>query len=861
MKPIYLTIHAWGPYKEKEIVDFKHLTDRGVFLISGPTGAGKTTIFDAITFALFGEVSGSIREKEGVRSDFADPEAETYVKLEFTHRNETYEIERNPKYFRPKKRGSGFVAVKENAVLRTKEKVLAEGAREVTTKIEELLALNYKQFTQISMLAQGEFQKLLTTSGNERTKIFRNLFHTEICEKLQNTLTEKCKKKQEELKENQTRMGEILATVLCETQEWKELVNRGVGNTQAVQDYLKEDLEKIKEKWEQAKQQYEECTVVIKEGIKQKEEAKYQIELNKKKETIEKQLLLLEEKRTEYERQKGDLQIVEKAEKVLLTEAEYLRCVALKKKLEKELERLAVQEKEKEKLWKVWEEKYQKNPERKKLVTELQEMVRKIEVKKKQEAELEILKRELKISQEEFLKRQQEKQEKKELYEQAEKTYKMATAGLLAKELEENVPCPVCGSLSHPKKAKLSEEVPDKAYLEGLKEKYEKALEKENVSHTKTVEIRSKIQILKENIEGISLSWQGEELEELRRAKKKEQEKLTEEIENTDKNYQQAMVAYENVCNLHKVRKEEWADCKNTTQEAEKRYKETLSEYGFSNQEEFLTVKEKSVYREQYAKAVREYEEKVLLYNERKENLDYELGKRKYIDFEDISERLANAEVKEKELRKELTELQGCYKNNKRAYENLVEKSRTLESLASEYGKISRMENVTKGRNSKNLVFEQYILSCYFDKILQAANQRLEGMTSGRFFLKRVDQAEDARSRDSLYMEVFDAYTGKTRGVQSLSGGEAFKASLSLALGMSDMIQTLSGGIVVETLFVDEGFGSLDEESLEQAVEVLMNLAKKEYTIGIISHVKELKEKVEKQLIVERCRTGSRIVS
>ena len=158
-------------------------------------------------------------------------------------------------------------------------------------------------------------------------------------------------------------------------------------------------------------------------------------------------------------------------------------------------------------------------------------------------------------------------------------------------------------------------------------------------------------------------------------------------------------------------------------------------------------------------------------------------------------------------------------------------------------------------------MFEQYVLSNYFDEILNAANQRLSHMSGGRYLLKRVDKAEDARSRDSLLMEVFDAYTGKNRSVQTLSGGESFKASLALALGMSDMIQAFSGGIVVETMFVDEGFGSLDEESIEQAVEVLTTLAKQQYTIGIISHVNELKEKIDRQLVVEKTNTGSRIIS
>ena len=861
MKPIHLIINAWGPYKGKETVDFQTLTDQGVFLITGPTGAGKTTIFDAITFALFGEVSGSIREKEGVRSDFAELEDSTYVILKFSHRGEEYEIERNPKYFRPKKRGDGMIAVKENAVLRSGERVLAEGSREVTAKMEELLALNYKQFTQISMLAQGEFQKLLTTTGSERTKVFRNLFHTEVCEKLQIALTDKSRRLHESLKENQARVGEIITTVICDEEKWRELAENATVNMEPAEIFLEQDLEKMKVKWEQAKKEYEACTAVIKECIKWKEEAKYQMDLKGKKGEAEKKLSLLEEKREVYETQKKDLEIVEKAQKLLLIEAEYIRNKTAENKSEKECEQLALQEKDGEIIWKQWEERFQKNPEKRQKIAQLEESIRNVAEKKKYEKELKCAKSELEKSQQEFLRNQKEKQEKKELYEQAEKKYKMATAGLLAKDLEENKPCPVCGSLVHPNKAELSQEVPNKEYIERLKENYEKSLEKENESHSKAVASNSKIQMILASMEGINVPEEGKELEESEKVMKKEIDSLVKEVEQVETNYHQVTLKYKNVCNLHKVKLQEWKEQKNATKTSEKQYKQALSEHGFTSEEEFQLVKDKSAKKTWYEKEVKEYEEAFLLYQERRTNAENELKKRKPVDFTEVSEKLKTAEEKEAELRIVLTELQSCYKNNKRALESMKEKNEILQKLTKEYGKVSRIENITKGRNSRNLVFEQYVLSCYFDKILQAANQRLDYMTSGRYLLKRVEQAGDARSRDSLYMEVFDAYTGKTRGVQSLSGGESFKTALSLALGMSDMIQALSGGIVVETLFVDEGFGSLDDESLEQAVEVLTNLAKQQYTIGIISHVKELKEKVDRQLYVEKCRTGSRIVS
>lgn len=861
MKPVSLVISAWGPYKEKETIDFNKLTEQGVFLISGPTGAGKTTIFDAITFALFGEVSGTIREKDSVRSDFAREEVGTYVDFIFTHRGQQYEIERNPKYNRPKKRGSGLVAVKESAVLKSDDEVLAEGSKEVTGKVEEILSLNYKQFTQISMLAQGEFQKLLTSNGSERTKIFRNLFHTEICENLQNALSERSRSLYGQVKDNQARTEEILAHILCQEERWTELVKQENPNMEAINEYLEEYLQETKIQRDEAKKQWEKVSQKTKKLYGEKEEGKRLEILKQRLAEAEEELKKLKDQSTEYEQWKDNLKTAEQAESVFLKEAEYVSGEKEYNKRANAWKQLLEQEEQSKVQLQQWTEQYDKAKQQKEIIVQLEDLLRNMAEKQKWVKELEEAEGELKKAQQSFLEKQKRKQQAKEVYENAEATYKLATAGLLARDLTEGKPCPVCGSIHHPEKARLSQEIPEQSYIEQLKNALECFAREENEAHGQAAAANSKKEMIEKKMEEIQLDITNDELGQVFLEKSREKGKLTKEVEETQENFQKAQTRYNHVISVKGVQEKELQEQKEKKELYYKEYQKKLKESGFTNEEEFQKVKEICGKKEQYRKQIKDYEEQKLRYEERKENCKKELKGKKTLNYQEILEKLQTAEAEEKELRNTFGTLQQQYDNNKRFWRDFKEKQKEMEEIRGEYGKVSRMEQLTKGRNRRNLVFEQYVLSNYFDEILNAANQRLSHMSGGRYLLKRVDKAEDARSRDSLLMEVFDAYTGKNRSVQTLSGGESFKASLALALGMSDMIQAFSGGIVVETMFVDEGFGSLDEESIEQAVEVLTTLAKQQYTIGIISHVNELKEKIDRQLVVEKTNTGSRIIS
>lgn len=860
MKPVSLTISAWGPYKEKETIDFTKLTEQGVFLISGPTGAGKTTIFDAITFALFGEVSGSIREKDSVRSDFAREEVGTYVNFAFTHRGKQYEIERNPKYNRPKKRGSGFVAVKESAVLRNSDEVLAEGSKEVTGKIEEILALNYKQFTQISMLAQGEFQKLLTSSGSERTKIFRNLFHTEICENLQNVLSERSRSLYGKVKDNQARTEEILAHILCQEEAWLALVKQENPNMEAIDKYLQQHLQEIKADWEEVKKQWEKASRKVKKLYGEKEEGKRLEDLRQRLEQAKEELEKLEEKQKEYEQWKVNLKTAERAENVFLMENQYLTSEKEYRRREDEWKKLLAEELQSKEQLQHWKILFDQAQGQKEIIAQLEELLRRLKEKQEWVKKFEMADRELKKEQQNFLEKQKKMQQAKEAYEKAEEAYKLATAGLLAKDLTEGGACPVCGSTHHPKKAALSSEIPEKSYIDKLKTSYEQRVKEENQAHGRAAAAKSKRDMIQEKLEEIQLDIANDKLGQVFQQKSREKEHLMKEVADTEENFQKAQTKYNHVISIKGMQEKELQEQKEKKENCYLEYQKKLKDSGFASEEEFQSVKKISNKKEQYRKQIKQYDEHKLLYQERRENCEKELKGKKALDYQEIQEKLQAAETEEKGLRKKQGDLQQQYDNNKRFWKDFREKQQEMEAIRTEYGKVSRMEQITRGRNSRNLVFEQYVLSNYFDEILNAANQRLSHMSGGRYLLKRVDRAEDARTRDSLLMEVFDAYTGKNRSVQTLSGGESFKASLALALGMSDMIQAFSGGIVVETMFVDEGFGSLDEESIEQAVEVLTKLAKQQYTIGIISHVNELKEKIDRQLVVEKTNTGSRII-
>ncbi|WP_167958184.1 AAA family ATPase [Anaerosporobacter faecicola] len=1027
MRPIQITIAAWGSYNEKVVVDFTRFNQGSLFLITGPTGAGKTTIFDAISFALYGDVSGKTREKGSLRSDFAAAGEDTFVELLFEHKGKQYKVYRAPKYERPKKRGEGTTTSLEVAELYVEDQQPIVIITEVNRKIEEILGLTYQQFKQVSMIAQGEFLELLVASSKDRVEILRNIFKTNQYERLQKALTEKSLRLQKNLAEQNSRLEEIVNTLdtTKEEEELQELLESPPYHYARILTLLKESIadgkkqDRIREEEIQIMEKREKKLVetiakgekvmedrrrlqLLEEEHLQLEAQKQEVVLKQEKAKCalkamqvesfdrmyassvtrytnakgkwEKIKAELEEVKPEHTKRQEQFQQIEGMEKVLLQlqmkqqQVEgYVPLMEEITTLEKKREQNLVE--------------YKKNKENQQASLEEQKQLQETYEKEKEEyasyENLEVAIEQNKAKQEKQntqLNRirvlQQKKQEledqirnwqalvpaykaieeeqmqAKRIYDEKEMEYRRAIVGIVARELEEGKPCPVCGSTSHPKKAVVAHDVPNEKEVE----EYKKTAEKKNAAYQqyfiKMTGMKEKQKALQEELEHSCLEQdlainqiEGREnelllaLQELQQeeqllGKKKtkkeavkncivEREKAIKDVENIlsqlgnkaqllqqeqrqweeqlqqkkealpveyktveaitetlttlknqiaaskkeisaiRENYEKINSRFDQLQALRCEREEEMRSIHGQSKEEKKNLEEALIKYGFSSREAYQQAFLPEEERTRLEQEIKQYMDTYSQNEAQQKTLKETIGKEQVLPLEDLRKEQESCRNKKAELLEKQQISHTKRMVNQKASQALEEKIKKRAVLEEEYGVLKQLDNVTKGNNSERLVFEQYVLASYFEDILHAANLRLLVMTNSRYELMRSMGVNDARKKDSLDLEVLDHYTGKKRSVKSLSGGESFKAALSLALGMSDIIQSYAGGIQIDTLFIDEGFGSLDTESLEQALETLSGLTEKNRLIGIISHVNELKERINDQIVVERGKHGS----
>lgn len=893
MKPISLRISAWGPYKKEEYVDFTKFGGRGVFLITGATGAGKTTIFDAITYCLYGNVSGENRDKDSVRSDFADKDRETFVEFVMEHNGKLFSIRRNPKYMRPKKRKSGsleeYTQEKENALLSIDGEAVAEGAAEVTGRIREALALDYRQFKQIAMIAQGEFMRMLLASPREKTQIFRELFGTELYDRFTDILKSKAASLAGSIRECQNRMDEMIGTLSLEDEEWQVLVQGESCHYEGVQAYLVI-----------AKQRYagmaKEAAARIAEREAQLEklvERILQIEHNNRilanvKMLEEERKTLLQEAET-VEKRKQIWHLAKAANKAAVFEQESIlsenRLTDIVRKRTLLADRIGESEKRAEGL-KGYGEHQQEVEEYLKLARTF------YDTWKQQMQELEKLQalcKPLEQLQGEYLHAEQQCLKEKRVYEEADLEFKRASVGIVARQLKEGQPCPVCGSIEHPSIAPVADKLPEEQDLKVMKEAYESALETQLALFEKVTVCKKE----KESVEaGITLGWQaledvekkvcaaavpeGVAMKGLREAiarafrQKETADKevlvhaLKAEINREEEGCRMAVKEFAQIQSQMQEQKKQLAEyiaeeeqARGAFINADRMWEKKCKEHGFETKEAYRRAKKEETYLEREEEAFLLFETRLKTNEKLLQDGRESAEGRVYEPLEDIQREREICKIELMRNKEEESDIRVLMVEIGKTLETVKQRRKEIEKLEEEYGFVRDLSNLASGRNSKRLVFEQYVLANYFDEILRAANLRFYQMTSGRYEMFRSDIVEDARVKDNLEIKILDNYTGKFRSIKTLSGGESFKASLSIALGMSDVVQMGKGGVQIDTIFIDEGFGALDAESLDQACEALYSLVQKDKLVGIISHVTELKNRITSQIVVTKTNEGS----
>lgn len=867
MKPEKLILCGWGPYKEKQEIDFKRLSGRGLFLITGPTGAGKTTIFDAITYALYGNMSGQVREKNSVRSDFAGEDVPTYVELSMTHGGKEYFIYRNPEYLRPKKRKTGTAEMtkeKERAYLVLPDGNKIEGTSEVNGKIQEILRLDYKQFKQLSLIAQGEFARLLTASSAEKSRIFREIFDTELYDKMAGLLRGRSSGIYRQVMEYRHKMEEDLSFFNPfeeEQAEWQRLTGKEGFYYDEIIVWLQQLLKKqrllLKEQEtinRKHQQETEKLTIQITEAEKIKSLfERCVLEEQKQKELSEKFVLVAEwEKKLQKARQALSVSTCEQA---------WLHAVHTREELsgknallEREVCELSKKQEAEEDFhlkWNLIELAYEKGKQEAGLGKKQEELAEAYEEQQKI----------LVAMQKEYLEAEQKELTAKEIYETAERRYRHAVAGVLADALQENQPCPVCGSLHHPQKAVIPEDMSTAREVEDKKQIYEAKRQNTLTLHGKTAACKERTDGFWENL----LRTQNE-LAAYAEEKQNRDSYVREYVEHHSeaqfigqkKEFEARQIRLKEREALLNENREEERQKAVQVQEKKMTFLQKQSENGFDTEE---------AYRQAFLpeEEMRHLEQEVASYREERHaneqlllHLKEELAGKEPADIEALQMQLEEAKTRGEESLKQLAAKNHYVQDIERLLASLLGKMEKKQKLEEEYGIVKRLDDAVSGNNRLRLVFEQYVLAACFEEILKAANIRLRTMSFGRYELRRMEAVGDGRKKDNLEMEVMDYYTGKYRSVKTLSGGESFKTSLALALGMSDVVQALSGGVRVEALFIDEGFGSLDSESLEQASLTLQSLVERDRLIGIISHVPELAEKITDKIRIYKTNAGSR---
>lgn len=885
MKPLKIKISAFGPYKNCIDIDFEMLGESGIFLITGDTGAGKTTIFDSISFALFGEVSGSNRPVPSVRSDFADNDTETFVELEFTHKNKKYKIRRNPAYERTKKRGEGTTKTSADASLEYDDKVIS-GTKNVDIKIEEILGINSKQFKQISMLAQGEFLKILFAESKDRTEIFRRIFDTDIYNQIARRLADKTRIAKAELEQLKDYFAINSSNIV-----WKDGI-QSVQPKDVNELFIQEILEKLQQEIKVNSEQFEKCQEQISKQSDENSKMEKEIMAQKdKNDKIDKCQKLQDEQKVLQEKQEDIKQkevLIQKSQEII---NKILPKEDKKKELEKEIsqkqkvlqdisEKIELGNKKEEKfkqildLLEIIKVQFQKYSELKDGKTELEDKIKKLQVIIKEQENKKIASENAQKLEVEWEKLSTEVLEK-------EKEFFKEQAGILAEKLKENEPCPVCGSLHHPNLAIKSTSVLTKEELDNLKEKEEKSRKTLTDATNKVTEINSKIEtLIKEFGEKPDVELYNKKYLEI-------SEELEKAYNQLNDNYKQIMlkdiviesfeydIFKEKITNKISKEREEFLKLQTQQEENKKQidellqkqekaqndYQNTLKELGFENEEQYKKSVLNNLQIEIFSKEIEKYKTDVTINATKLEEIQKEIKGFEKVDLTAKIQEFNNKKQKLEDMRKQQMEYHRIFENNNRILVDLQTNSKKLDSKIKEFTMVEDLSKIANGTvyGKRRIEFEQFVQASYFDMVIIEANKRLLKMTDNRFLLVRKESSERVSDKIGLELEVIDNYNGKRRDVKSLSGGEAFKAALSLALGLSDVIQSYSGGIVVDTMFIDEGFGSLDTESREQAINTLNQLTDNHKLIGIISHVTELKERIDKKVIVTKSTEGSKI--
>ena len=917
MRPLRLKMTAFGPYAGEEVIDFGRLGTNGLYLITGDTGAGKTTIFDAIIYALYGQASGPNREPSMLRSKYADEYAEPGVELTFLYSGKEYTVRRKMEHLRRKLRGGGSTTAPAEAELELPDGRIEKKDREVTNRIVEILGVNRDQFCQIAMIAQGEFLQILLEETKERREHFRELFRTHIYRDFQERLKEEAQQVSREREQQKGTAQACLRRIACPANDPLEIdaeqARQGAMLTEQAAALVGRILEKdgetqriIAEEEKQLEDRIGELNRMIGRAENQKKakadrEAAYQALEGKKREQAGLQAALLEQENREPETERKSADAARMGDELKEYDEldrqreEYRRIARIQEKREKDIgrlsegcERIRTETEEMRKEQKQLKEAGKDSAELAQREERVKNRCKDLQDLEKSLAELAGVRRKLQAAQEAYEAVKRRAEEARKYADGLRRKFNDEQAGILAEKLTEGEPCPVCGSVHHPRRAAKSEQAPDEAAVKAAEKDARMAQEKENDAAGAAGELKGKAETAKAGAAGLAekclgtgdeaeipgllkkrLEETAAELAEIRAARDAEARRSAriaeldrmipgkeEELEQKQNELNRAGAEYREENGRQEGRE------KALTEKAGKLKYPDRAAAEAAKEELEKEIRERKKALQDAREAKRQCDETIAALNGQIRHADELLKEGEVRDPEAGTAERDELVLKQSETRRRGSEVGLRISTNRDVLREIGEVSDKLAGLDRKWQWMTALSDTANGalRGKQHVMFETWIQMAFFDRILRRATVHLMQMSGGKYDLKRRETTDNNRSQSGLDLDVVDHTNGSTRSVKTLSGGESFIASLSLALGLSEEIQMSAGGIRLDTMFVDEGFGSLDEETLQQAMRALNSLSESNRLIGIISHVAELRRSIDRQIVVKKVRTGGSTV-
>ncbi len=913
MRPLKLTICGFGPYAQETELELDQLGTQGLYLITGDTGAGKTTIFDAISFALFGGASGETRDNSMLRSKYASDRTPTYVKLVFSHGGKEYTIRRNPTYERAKERGEGITTENAAAELTKPDGSVKTGLANVTSEIISILGIDKEQFSQIAMIAQGDFMDILYADTAGRTEIFQKLFKTKKYEELQKEIKGKADELNSLVTDRKKSVKQYINGINVDKEDPKsglvekaknnemdtlsviELLTELVNADQESVDKLQQEATSIRAELETVNQNIGAAESVEKARLELDQKRKELETEEPKVESLEKEFNTAKaelSKKTDYEKKATQLELELKEYESIQTLKDEIsaldkECSKTRNKINSDSEKIrnyndekSALEEEKTTLKNTDKNSGELISEKAELdgrLKEVNELIEKNKIYNKAVSAVEEAKKEYNDDDAEYNRLKTE-------YEEKEQAFFDDQAGVLAEKLQQGTPCPVCGSTTHPQLAHRSETAPTEDEMKNAKKAAEAARQKREgssrVAGEKRVaadglrtELTKKSRELFEtdDITDLQDRLVGEntrcnsrlaEIENAISEEKKRSERLEELEELIPAKDKQIRDAEKEIGDLQAELKSAEA----TKREKESNLEKANKKLSFDSIEEAQNrinklKKDAEQIQEICDNAQKKHQDQISAVTELKgeiSGLEKTIEAASRIDLEAEKAEKARLDEKNSGITAQINDISSRLKINSDIQTNLKSNSKEITELEERYRSVSTLSDTMNGdlTGKTKIKLEVYYQMAYFDRIIRRANLRHLARSSNQYALVRQKEAKNIKGQFGLELEVIDHYNGTRRAVKSLSGGETFMASLSLALGLSDEIQASAGGIQIDTMFIDEGFGTLSADKLDSAFRALTSIASGNRLVGIISHVGGLKDRIDKQIVVEKQKTG-----